>query len=104
IDRQTGRFAPLLPPEQAERDYTPPERAYREALRADSFVGTGEQVAARLTALADDLGIDEMVVLTWTYDAAAQRRSYEVLAKALGMVPGTAQSGIAQRTESLMPT
>ncbi len=45
-----------------------------------------------------------MVVLTWTYDAAAQRRSYEVLAKALGMVPGTAQSGIAQRTESLMPT
>jgi len=95
IDRQTGRFAPLLPPGQAERDYTPPERAYREALRAESLVGTGEQVATRLTALAEELGVDEIVVLTWTFDAAAQRRSYEVLVRALG--PG---DGAAARPEA----
>ncbi len=93
VDRQSGRFAPLLPPEQAERDYSPAEQAYRQALRAESFVGTGEQVAARLTALADALGVDEIVVLTWTYEAAAQRRSYELLAQAMGLAaPGQASA------------
>lgn len=81
-DRQTGRFGPLLPPEQARREYTEAEAVHVRALRARSMVGTGGQVMARLEALAEDLGIDEVVVITWTWDPAAQRRSYELLAQA----------------------
>ena len=36
-----------------------------------------------LRALAERLGIDEIVVITWTWDPAAQRRSYELLARAV---------------------
>jgi hypothetical protein len=33
-----------------------------------------------LTALARRLDLDELVVNTWTFDPAARRRSYELLA------------------------
>ena len=83
MDRQFGRFAPLLPPEQAERDYGPEEQRYREALRAQALVGTGEQVAQGLRDLAASLGVQEVVVLTWTWDPAAQKKSYELIARAM---------------------
>jgi luciferase family oxidoreductase group 1 len=83
IDRQAGRFGPLLPPEQAPRAYTEAEADYRRALRAKAMVGTGAQVAARLRALAEELKVEELVVITWTHDAHAQRRSYELLAEQL---------------------
>jgi alkanesulfonate monooxygenase SsuD/methylene tetrahydromethanopterin reductase-like flavin-dependent oxidoreductase (luciferase family) len=85
VDRQTGRFGPLLPPEQAVRPWTPAEEAFRQGLRSRAMVGTGEQVVQKLRALADDLGIDEVVVITWTWDPLAQRRSYELLARAAGL-------------------
>jgi hypothetical protein len=31
--------------------------------------------------LANTLGVDELVVITWTHDPAAQKRSYELLAR-----------------------
>jgi luciferase family oxidoreductase group 1 len=85
VDRQTGRFGPLLPPEQAVRPWTPAEEAFRQGLRSRAMVGTGEQVVQKLRALADDLGIGEVVVITWTWDPLAQRRSYELLARAAGL-------------------
>jgi alkanesulfonate monooxygenase SsuD/methylene tetrahydromethanopterin reductase-like flavin-dependent oxidoreductase (luciferase family) len=51
------------------------------------MVGTGEQVLERLRALAEALEIDELVVITWTWDPAAQRRSFERLAAAAGLQP-----------------
>lgn len=87
VDRQTGRFGPLLPPDQAERPYGAAEEAYRRKLRSNAMVGTGEQVAQRLRALADELQVEELVVITWTWDPAAQRRSYELLARACGLQP-----------------
>lgn len=87
VDRQTGRFGPLLPPAEAAREYSPAEEAYRQGLRRKAFVGTGEQVLQRLRALAEELALDEVVVITWTWDPAAQRRSYELLAAAAGLQP-----------------
>jgi luciferase family oxidoreductase group 1 len=81
IDRQTGRSGALLPPEEAPRAYTDAEQAYRHALRAKAMVGTGAQVAAKLRALAEQLQVQELVVITWTWDPLAQRRSYELLAR-----------------------
>ena len=43
------------------------------------------QVAARLQAEAARLGLDELVVVTWTFDPAARLRSYELIAKACGL-------------------
>jgi alkanesulfonate monooxygenase SsuD/methylene tetrahydromethanopterin reductase-like flavin-dependent oxidoreductase (luciferase family) len=88
VDRQTGRFGPLLPPEQALRAYSQAEEAYRQELRRKAMVGTGEQVAAKLRAVAADLEVDEVVVITWTWDPQAQRRSYELLAQAFALQPG----------------
>jgi luciferase family oxidoreductase group 1 len=85
IDRQTGRFGPLLPPQEAVRPYSETEEAYRQNLRRNALVGTGEQVARRLRALAEDMQVQELVVITWTWDPAAQRRSYELLAQAFGL-------------------
>ncbi len=85
IDRLTGRFGPLLPPQEALREYTPAERMQAEDLRRRSLVGSAPQVKDRLSALAHDLGLDELAVITWTWDPAAQRRSYELLAQAFGL-------------------
>ena len=87
VDRQAGRFGPLLPPEQAEREYSAAEDAYRQGLRRKAMVGTGAQVAAKLRALADELQVPELVVITWTWDPAAQRRSYELLAREFALQP-----------------
>lgn len=85
VDRQRGRFGPLLPPDQAPREYDSAEEIYRSELRRKVLVGTGEQVAGKLHALAGQLGIEEVVVITWTWDPRAQRRSYELLAQACAL-------------------
>lgn len=85
LDRNLGRFGPLLPPEQAVRALSEPEVAVRADLRRKALVGTGEQVAAKLRALAEELQVQELAVITWTWDPQAQRRSYELLAEAMGM-------------------
>ncbi|MEQ9574069.1 MAG: hypothetical protein RLN77_00665, partial [Rhodospirillales bacterium] len=58
------------------------EKAWLDNYRARSIVGTGGQVFAELSGRAEAYGIDEVVVLTWTYHQADRRRSYELLAKA----------------------
>lgn len=88
VDRSTGRFGPLLPPEQAMREYTPPERHQAEELRRRAVVGSAAQVGQKLRALAEQLQVSELVIVTWTWDPAAQRRSYELLAREFGLMPG----------------
>ncbi|MEY2619193.1 MAG: hypothetical protein RL522_2195 [Pseudomonadota bacterium] len=82
IDRLTGRFGPLLPPQDAQRAYSPAEEAEAQALRQRSLVGSAPQVREKLQALAGRLQVDELVILTWAWDPAVQRRSYELLADA----------------------
>ncbi|MEJ7928983.1 LLM class flavin-dependent oxidoreductase [Ramlibacter sp. AN1015] len=89
IDRLSGPLGPLLPPEVAQRDYHSGEQIHVQRLRRQALVGTAEQVGERLQALADALGLQELVVITWSWDAAVQRRSYELLAQAVGLTaPG----------------
>lgn len=81
IDRNRGAIGSLPSPEQvAARPYSAAEQAQAHQLRANALVGSGPQVAAKLRALAESLGVDELVVITWAHDPAAQRRSYELLA------------------------
>ena len=82
IDRNKGALGPLLSPDEvAMRPYSAAEQAEADKLRSTALVGSGPQVADKLRALADTLQVEELVVITWTHDAAARQRSYELLAR-----------------------
>jgi luciferase family oxidoreductase group 1 len=84
--RDRGLFVPTPSPEEAEaHPWTEAERARAERVRARAFYGAGERLAARLQALARDLGAEEVVVLTSAHDPAVRRRSYALLAEAWGL-------------------
>ncbi len=85
MDRNLGRIGPLLPPEQAVRDYTASEQVALAELRANALVGSAPQVANKLRQLAERLSVDELVLITWTHEPAAQARSYELLAREFGL-------------------
>jgi luciferase family oxidoreductase group 1 len=75
-----GRYPSV---EEAEAyPYTAHERAIVEYNRRRTVAGTPEQVRARLTALAADYGVDELIIVTITHDPKARLRSYELLAQA----------------------
>ncbi len=81
MDRNSGRIGPILPPDEALRDYTPSEQVALAELRANALLGSAPQVAHKLRTVAERLQVDELVLITWTHDAAAQARSYELLAQ-----------------------
>jgi alkanesulfonate monooxygenase SsuD/methylene tetrahydromethanopterin reductase-like flavin-dependent oxidoreductase (luciferase family) len=74
-----------VPPEEAERVYSPAELATAEKLRRKAIVGSAEQAATRLKELAKSLDLDELVIVTWTYDSEPRHRSYELLAEVFGL-------------------
>ncbi|MDQ6621471.1 MAG: LLM class flavin-dependent oxidoreductase [Pseudomonadota bacterium] len=93
---EKGLRMPLVSPEAADaHPYTDDDRARIDALRRKAIVGTRDQVAQRLTELAQRLALDELVIVTWTYDAAPRRRSYELIAQAFGLDGAAAQTGEA---------
>jgi luciferase family oxidoreductase group 1 len=81
MDRNIGRIGPLLPPDEAVRDYTPAEHVALDQLRANALVGSASTVAIKLRQLAERLQLDELVVITWTHAPEKQARSYELLAR-----------------------
>jgi len=88
INRDKGLLGPLVAPDVAAKAaLAPHEQAKMEQLRKDSFVGTGAEVMARIVELKDRVGVDEMAVVTWTYDEAVRRKSYTLLAQAGGFAP-----------------
>jgi luciferase family oxidoreductase group 1 len=85
MDRNLGRIGPLLPPEEAARDYSPAEQFALERLREGALIGSAATVGTKLRQLAARLAVQELVVITWTHDPAAQMRSYELLAQEFGL-------------------
>ncbi|HTV96353.1 MAG TPA: LLM class flavin-dependent oxidoreductase [Steroidobacteraceae bacterium] len=89
IGFEKGLRTPLVSPQEAAAyHYTHAERAMIERLRASALAGTAAEVADRLTALAQRLELEEIVINTWTFDPLARRRSYELLAHAFGLSAG----------------
>jgi luciferase family oxidoreductase group 1 len=86
IGFELGLRLPLVSPEEAAAETRSAADAARiEVSRKKAFVGTGEQVAARLTALAQELALDELVINTWAFDPEVRRHSYSLIARAFGM-------------------
>jgi luciferase family oxidoreductase group 1 len=92
VDRRQGIRLPLMPPDEAERAYSGAELAIAEKLRRKAIVGSAQQVAERLQELAKSLELDELVVVTWTYDFAPRDRSYELLAQEFGMKKSSSET------------
>ncbi|MCS6765812.1 MAG: LLM class flavin-dependent oxidoreductase [Candidatus Protistobacter heckmanni] len=82
VERNRGLLGPLRPPEElAGQAYAPQDELQAEQIRKRAFVGSAGEVALRLRALQADLQADELVIITWTHDEVARRRSYALLAE-----------------------
>ena len=68
-----------------EQDYNEYEQAKIEELRQKTFVGTGEEVAERISTLSTQLGVEEVAIVTWAHSDEARRNSYSEIAKAFAM-------------------
>ncbi len=87
--RDRGVYGPLESPEDAAaHTYTDKDEDIIAALRRESFVGAGADVAARIRATAKEEGADEVAIVTWAHDEAVRRRSYELLAAEFALAAG----------------
>lgn len=87
MNRDRGILVPLDAPDVAADALAAYDQDRVERFRRDSFVGTGLEVAERIEALKNHVGVDEMAVVTWTHDEAIRRASYTHLARAMGFAP-----------------
>jgi luciferase family oxidoreductase group 1 len=88
----TGRLGPLPTPEEAKAyPYTPQERAIAERSRALHIVGGPAAVRARIEAMVEASGADEVMVTTTIHDPAERLRSFELLAGAMGLAPASSE-------------
>ncbi len=86
--RDRGAIPPLeTAVAAAAHPYTPDERARIDTIRQASLVGSVKSIAERLRALAQECGIDEIAILTWSDDPAARRNSYALLAQEFALAP-----------------
>jgi luciferase family oxidoreductase group 1 len=90
IQLQQGRPMPALPPHRAVRLLEESKVKLGAAPMGRRLVtGSPETVRQALEKIAADFGAEEVLALTITYDHAARRRSYELLARAFAL-PGMA--------------
>ncbi len=91
--RDVGVFAPLEPPEIiAKHEYNEAERSRIAQQRATALIGTPKMVGDGIRQLAAELGVDEVAVVTWTYDEAVRIESYRLLADELGLLAPSPRS------------
>jgi len=83
----SGHPMPFPSPEEAlAHSFNEQERRLLAGIEKRGIVGTAEGVRDRLQSLAELHGAEELVIVTITYDYASRLRSYELLAKAFGLV------------------
>jgi luciferase family oxidoreductase group 1 len=81
-----GRLITVPPPEKALR-FLATEGDAPAGMRRRSVVGDPTAVRSGLEDVALQYGAEEAIVVTITYDHAARRRSYELIADAFGLTP-----------------
>jgi luciferase family oxidoreductase group 1 len=86
--RDRGVWLPVESPEAAAAHaYTESDRRRLDEIRASSFIGAPQQVAGKLKAVAAELKVQDLAVLTWAYDPQVRKRSYTLLAEQFGLTP-----------------
>lgn len=85
---RTGRRVKLQPPvDDLAAAVGPQVAAFVDDFQAVRAVGSPQTVVAQLEATVADLGADELIVTTYTYDPAMRARSFALLADAWGLTP-----------------
>lgn len=86
VRMERGFREPLKSPAQLiDIEYSPAEQARMNQLRESALVGTAEQVGKKMEQLMERFQLEELVVVTWTFDAEARRRSCEHLVNIMGL-------------------
>lgn len=86
LRRHTGQPAPLPTLAEAKAyPFTDLERAQARAYRGRQIIGSPATVQARIEALVQQSGVDELMVMTNLSDSTARLRSYELLAEAFAL-------------------
>jgi luciferase family oxidoreductase group 1 len=81
-----GQLIPVPPPEKAIAFLASEGKEVTGmAPGRRGVVGSPETVRAGLERVASEYGADELIVVTITYDHGARRRSYELVAEAMGL-------------------
>ena len=92
IDRGRGVLGPLQSPDDiAARGFSSGEEQGLASMRARAFVGSAKTVAARIAALVEEFGLDEVVINTWAHDPAVRRTSYAAIAAEFGLTAPVAR-------------
>jgi luciferase family oxidoreductase group 1 len=91
-----GRLIPVPPPEEAVRFLEREGEALPGGHRRRAILGTPAQVREGIEQVAGEYGAEEVIVVTITYDHAARRRSYELIAAEFGLDAGA----VGARAES----
>jgi luciferase family oxidoreductase group 1 len=83
-----GRLIPVPPPEKAIEFLAREGRATSGHVSGRrGIVGSPATVRAGIDELVAEYGAEELIVVTITYDHAARRRSYELLAETMDLQP-----------------
>jgi luciferase family oxidoreductase group 1 len=100
VQLRRGELIAVPPPDESRRRLdAESERAVPASLqRRRAVLGTGEEVRGELEKVADEYGASEVIVVTITYDHAARRRSYELLAEAFELEPRAAAAAAVAQT------
>lgn len=85
---RAGRLIPVPPVEKALAFLDAQARIMGELPHHRRMtVGAPQTVRAGIEAVAREYGAEEVMIVTITYDHAARRRSYELVARELGLAP-----------------
>ncbi|MDE3134039.1 MAG: LLM class flavin-dependent oxidoreductase [Acidobacteriota bacterium] len=95
-----GELIPVPPPEKA-LDYLraigqPTDHGFSDGRRG--VIGSPRSVAAKLHEVAEAYGADEVILVTITYDHDARKRSYELIAEAVGLEPRESDAALSSLT------
>lgn len=77
-----GARQALQPPSAPEEVGGPAELMMTDSVLRYRAVGSPDTVRSQLQAIVDELGVDEIITTTYTFDPALRRRSVELLAQA----------------------
>jgi luciferase family oxidoreductase group 1 len=92
-----GRLIAVPPPDKALR-FLETQGDGPASARRRAIVGSPATVRAGLEQVADEYGAEEVVVVTITYDHAARRGSYELIAEEIGLQPPAERPGAGEPT------
>lgn len=75
-----GTQSPLRPPvENMDTIWSPPEKEMASSMSSVTFLGSKESIREQLTRFQEKYNVDEIMAVSYIYNPAKQKRSYEIL-------------------------